>query len=101
MREGTEKKTRKHYDETFQRAAVDLWLKGGRSAEVVAEELGVHPWNLRDWKKRLLDPSTPGNSKHIQKTMTELEAENERLARENQSLRHQRDILKKSLGLRF
>lgn len=41
MNEITEKKTRKYYDETFQRSAVDLWLKGGRSAGAVAGELGV------------------------------------------------------------
>jgi predicted AAA+ superfamily ATPase len=43
-------KPRRSYDEQFKRDAVAL-LEGGRKAAQLARDLGVSPWNLRDWKK--------------------------------------------------
>ena len=45
---GTKKRT---FDEQFKRDAVAL-LEGGRKAAQLARELGISPWNLRDWKER-------------------------------------------------
>ncbi len=58
----------------------------------LAQELGVSHWNLRDWKRRY-GPPAPARSTAV------LEAEVRALRRENEHLRAQRDILKKTLGI--
>ena len=60
--------------------------------EQLAQELGVSHWNLRDWKKRY-GPPAPIRSSEV--VATELRA----LRRENERLRAQCDILKKTLGI--
>ncbi len=49
-------------------------------------------WNLRDWRRQY-GPAAPV------RTVEEMEAELRALRRENESLRGQRDILKKTLGI--
>jgi transposase-like protein len=39
------------FDETFKREAVANWLSSGKSARVIAEELGIKPDRLYTWKK--------------------------------------------------
>ena len=36
-------KTRRQYDDTFKVEAVQNWLASGKSAEVVAQDLGLSP----------------------------------------------------------
>jgi len=43
--------TKRTFDEQFKRDAVAL-LEGGRKAAQLARELGISPWNLRDWRER-------------------------------------------------
>lgn len=88
------KSPRKHYDESFKRSAVDLLLSSGKSFKQIATELGISPWNLRDWKRRFapkpaVAPRTPA----------ELEAQVRELQKELQRVKTQRDILKKTLGI--
>ena len=83
---------RRTFDEAFKRDAVALLLKGDKRAKQLAQELGVSIWNLRDWREQY-GPSAPAQ------TTEQLEAELRRLRRENDSLRTQRDILKKTLGI--
>lgn len=83
---------RRAYDEAFKRDAVALMLKGERTLMQLARDLGVSHWNLRDWRKQY-GPAAPV------RTMEEMEAELRALRRENESLRGQRDILKKTLGI--
>ena len=71
-------KSRMQYDKAFKQRAVELWLTSGKAATVVAAELGIRAQLLR---------------------AEELEAEITRLRRENDYLRQQRDILKKTLGI--
>jgi len=98
MNESTHTSPRK-FDREFKRAALDRWLSSGKTAREMAAELGIHDWNLRDWRKDL-DPATGPAPTPIQpKSVAELESEIRRLRHENQSLRNQRDILKKSLGI--
>ena len=67
-------------------------LKGDRTLMQLARDLGVSHWNLRDWRRQY-GPAAPV------RTMEEMEAELRSLRRENESLRGQRDILKKTLGI--
>lgn len=50
-------KVRRHYDATFKRDAVAKWLASGKSAEVVAHELGLSPDRLHNWRSLLGPPS--------------------------------------------
>jgi transposase len=86
----------KRHDESFKRAAVEMWLQGGKSAAQIARELGISTQSLKHWKKQLaaLPPTGPG-----QRSVEQLEEENRRLKREIHRLAQQRDILKKALGI--
>ena len=83
---------RRTFDESFKRDAVALLLKGDKRVKQLAQELGVSQWNLRDWRERY-GPPAPAQSAE------QLQAELRALRRENESLRTQRDILKKTLGI--
>ena len=90
----TTKANRQTYDLEFKTQAVQLLHTSSRPLTQIARELGVKPWQLRDWKKRL--------QPQLAQQPETLEAMRVRLAqleRENLQLRHQRDILKKTLGI--
>jgi transposase len=98
---------KRSYDEQFKRDAVAL-LEGGRKAAQLARDLGISPWNLRDWRKRygigaavasqpqarsaaLASAGGPG----AVATAVEFAA----VQRELVALRRQNDILKKALAI--
>jgi len=84
---------RKRFNKNFKQEAVDYWRQSGKSGAEVAAELGVRPNNLYNWAKQS-DPRAPQFS-----TPADLAAELAALRRENEQLRQQRDILKKTLGI--
>ena len=86
------KTKRRTFDEAFKREAVALLLQGAKPLQQLAADLGVSPKSLRDWKK-LYGPPVPVRSSEA------LEIELRALRRENERLRTQRDILKKTLGI--
>ena len=88
------KPNRKTYDPEFKKQAVQLVNTSGRPLTQIARELGVSPWNLRDWRERL--------QPQLAQQPETLEAMRLRLAqleRDNFQLRQQRDIQKKTLGI--
>ena len=97
----SEVKGRRKFDDTFKSEAVKNWLSSGKSAGVVAKELGLEAGLLYAWKKgfapdegkvRMTDGSKPGS-------LSDLQAQLEAALRENRHLKEQRDILKKTLGI--
>jgi len=84
------KKRRKKYDRTFKSEAVALWQNSGKSAQEIAEQLGLREGQLYGWKANRQIAAAP---------QADLQAENAALRRENELLRQQRDILKKTLGI--
>lgn len=86
---------KKRYDQNFKRAAVELWLAGGKSAKVAAAELGINAQTLKIWKQQL-DVVPP---KGTAPTFAQLQAENLRLRRELTGALRRCDILKKTLGI--
>jgi len=54
-------KTRQKFDQTFKREALNNWLTSGKSATVVALELGILPNRLYAWQKRAPPPSCKPN----------------------------------------
>jgi hypothetical protein len=58
------KQSRKKFDKTFKRHAVELWLNSGKAATEVAAELGINPQRLGAWRTRFApnnwNPKMPG-----------------------------------------
>jgi len=94
-------KIRRKFDQMFKREAVQNWLSSGKSAEVVAQELGLHSNRLYAWKKRFAPADAGGRVAAGAKpgSVADLQARLEAAERENRHLREQRDILKKTLGI--
>ena len=94
-------KIRRKFDQTFKREAVQNWLSSGKSAEVVAQELGLNANRLYAWKKRFAPADAGGRAAAGAKpgSVADLQARLDAAQRENRHLREQRDILKKTLGI--
>jgi transposase len=91
-------RTHRKFDESFKRQAVANWLSSGRSAEVIAQELGINSNLLYAWRKRLAPEEVrrPGAKPG---SITDLQAQLDAAHRELARVREQRDILKKTLGI--
>ena len=94
-------KVRRKFDKTFKREAVQNWLSSRKSAEVIADELGLTANLLYAWKKRFAPADAGGRAAAGAKpgSLGDLQAQLEAARRENRHLREQRDILKKTLGI--
>ena len=94
-------RTRRKFDTTFKVEAVRNWLSSGKSAAVVAKELGLSEGLLFAWRK-LLPPDAAGGRAAAggrKPTSVDLRSQLDAALRENRHLREQRDILKKTLGI--
>ena len=94
-------KVRRKFDQTFKREAVQNWLTSGKSAQVVAKELGLLPNRLYAWRKRFApaDPGGRGATGAKPGSVADLQGQLDAAQREIRHLREQRDILKKTLGI--
>ena len=94
-------KVRRKFDKTFKREAVLNWLQSGKSAEVIAQELGLRANRLYAWKKRFAPADAGGRAAAGAKpgSPADLQARLDAALREVRHLREQRDILKKTLGI--
>jgi transposase-like protein len=92
---------RRKFDPTFKREAVQNWLASGKSAEVVAKELGLLPNRLYAWRKRFAPAVDGGKAAAGAKpdSYADRQSQLDAALRENRHLREQRDILKKTLGI--
>src|SRR6476646_8286011 len=88
----TSVKVRRQFDQTFKREAVQNWLTSGKSAEVIAKELGLLPNRLYAWRKRFApaDPGGRGAAGAKPGSVADLQGQLDAA---------QRDILKKTLGI--
>jgi len=95
------KRSYRKFDETFKRQALQNWLSSGKSADVIAGELGINANLLYAWKKRFAPADAGGRAADGAKpaTLAEALARFESDQREIRHLREQRDILKKTLGI--
>jgi transposase-like protein len=94
-------KTRQKFDQTFKREAVNNWLTSGKSARVVALELGILPNRLYAWQQRFAPADAGGRAAAGAKpgSAAELQTQLAAARREIRHLTEQRDILKKTLGI--
>ena len=100
-------RTRPTYTEEFKQDAVRLLITSDRTLTDVAESIGVSYWALREWYKKSemakkpkkakgeLKAKPPGEETPQQK-LERLERENASLRKEIDSLRMDREILKKA-----
>jgi len=84
------RKTKRQYTLEFKQQAAELGARIGFSR--AAEQLGVAVSNIHAWNKDL----KKSDAKKSKKSVTGLEAENQRLERENNELRKVNDILKRA-----
>lgn len=95
-----EAKQRRKFDQTFKEEAVAMWASSSKPATAIASELGIDNPNLLYLWRRALAPAAPGGKGAAgAKSPEELALEVQRLQKENDRLRTQRDILKKTLGI--
>jgi transposase-like protein len=94
-------KPRRKFDKMFKREAVQNWLTSGKSAEVIAQELGITANRLYAWRERFGPADAGGKAVAGPKpgSVADLQSQLEAALRENRHLREQRDILKKTLGI--
>ena len=94
-------KTRRKFDAAFKLEAVRNWLSSGKSAAVVATELGLNESLLFAWRKLLPAADAGGRAAAAGRrpVTSDLQSQLEAARREIRHLREQRDILKKTLGI--
>ena len=88
------RRTRQHYTKEFKTDAVKLVLEHGYSGYEVARRLGIDPSNVNRWVRDYEsdnEPPVEGGA-----SRKELEAELQRLRKENKRLQMEREILKKA-----
>ena len=89
--------SRRKFDETYKRHAVELTMHGDRTVKTVAKELGLPAWQLYEWRK--IYAPRPGDSGAPPQTLEEAEQEIARLRSEVIRMREREVVLKKSLGI--
>lgn len=96
---GSSRRTRREFDETFKRNAVQLTLKGERTVRQIADQLGIADSLLHNWRRQYAP--TPVGASGVKGAMTPEQKDEEiiRLRAENARLREREIILKKSLGI--
>lgn len=87
------------FDEEFKQEAIRLLLTSGRPARQLARELGVSSWTLGQWKKAHLQAAAPLEVAGQVRSAEVVEFENRQLRRELETVRRQRDLLKKAIAI--
>jgi transposase len=85
-------RTRPPYSEEFKREAIELVRLTGKSSAQVAKDLGISDVSLRNWIKQ----AERDEGKRPDGLSSDEREELQRLRRENQTLRMEREILKKA-----
>lgn len=84
-------KTNAPYSEEFRREALELLRSSGKSVPQLADELGIAPQTLRNWRRQ--DEIDAGQREGVS---SDERARLRELERENQTLRRERELLKKA-----
>jgi transposase len=99
-----EGRPRRSFTDDYKRQAVDLVASSSRSIGSVAKELGLRDSVLRRWVEQRgvrQEPTAASRRSTTQATLPSADhaAEIARLQQENERLRMERDILKKSIAI--
>ncbi len=85
---------RQIFTKEFRHEAVRLSRESGRTVREIADNLGVASSTLSRWRREQADEFPPPPPDDPQKELA-------RLRRENEILRHERDLLKKATAVHF
>ena len=88
---------RRKYDKEFKVEAVKLLLESGKTANEVADNLGINSGNLTRWKREYREDAE--NAFRGKGRLKPEEEELRRLKKENADLKQEREILKKALAI--
>jgi transposase len=97
-----EGRPRRSFTEDYKRQCAELVVSSGRSITAVAKELGLRDSVLRRWVEQLApQPTSAARRPTTQATPMSADQASEiaRLRQENERLRMERDILKKSIAI--
>jgi transposase len=89
--------TRRRFTHEFKDEAVKLSERGDKTIRQVAVDLGIHEKELHRWRRERRQAQTAG-TKFAPGNGRVRDEELERLRKENQQLRLEREVLKKALG---
>ena len=92
------KKRRKHSPQMKAKIALEA-LKGDRPLSQIASDYEVHPNQITNWKKKLLDGAAGVFSGAQEKTEQDWETEKEKLFAQIGQLQYENSWVKKKLGL--
>jgi len=90
-------RTRRSKDLKF-KVAIEA-IQGDRQVAEIASEYGVHPQQVRDWKRQLLEQGADVFSGKQDAERKQLSEERNRLYQKVGELQVKNDFLKKSLGV--
>lgn len=91
-------KKRKNYSDNLKaRVALDA-IKGQKTSNELASEYGIHPNQIGQWKKKLIDRSSEIFSRGKNREAESHEAERDRLYQQIGKLQVEVDWLKKTAG---
>jgi transposase len=83
------KSKKKRYDQDFKNSAVKL-VENGKSAALVARELGLPDWQVQNWVRAAKSQTSAGTGDE------NLRLENQRLKKELARIQEEAEILKKA-----
>ena len=92
----------KRYSQEFKEEAVRLLLTSGKTAKQLGKELGVTGMSLANWREQAIrngDHPEAARPVGVHVHYSVLKLENTRLKKELETVRQEREILKKSLGI--
>ena len=89
---------RKTFPSDFKAKVAIAALKGQQTVNEIAAEFGVHPSQVNNWKKQLLDGSSDVFGKGRQKREADFEEERDKLFSQIGRLKVEVDWLKKKTG---
>ena len=94
---------RRHFTDEFKTEAIALLASSGRPLVQIASELGISPSMLRNWRNRQggqnAGSAVPPKPAPTASSVSDPAVEISRLCRENDRLRMERDILKKTVAI--
>ena len=94
-------KKRKNYSDDFKaRVALDA-VKGQKTINELASEYGIHPNQIGQWRKKLIDGSSDVFSRGKNREAESHEAERDRLYQQIGKLQVEVDWLKKTAGYKI
>lgn len=93
------KKRKRHSKEFKARVALDA-IKGQKTLSELASEYGIHPNQISQWKKKLVEQSTEVFASGRDRDAEAYEAEKDRLYQQIGKLQVEVEWLKKTVGYR-